>query len=141
AVAPNTATDDVPFEGTRRAVMRTARAVVRLARQKGIVVPGADSLQDCQTRRNARCLSEALESWPELFGNQVGGQLAVHGEERRAVFGVLPEHARTLRHIVETVAQLRLDKGALLLDHDNLVQPSGKAPYDVRIKRIDHPQA
>src|SRR5262249_15624576 len=60
AMAPNTATADGPFQGTCRAVMRTTRTVVGLARRKRIVVPGAYGLQDRQASRNAWCLPQAL---------------------------------------------------------------------------------
>src|SRR5262249_1980632 len=152
AMAPNTATDDVPFQGACRAVMRTAGAVVGLTRQKRLVVPRAYGLQDLQASRNTWCLArlpgrrakpfpQALQAWTEPFDNQVSVQLAVHGEERLTRVGILAEHAWALRHIVETVAQLRLNEGTLLLDHDNLFQPSSKAPYNLRIERINQPEA
>ena len=59
-VAANTATDDVPFQGTRRAVMRTTRTVVGLARQKRIVVSGAYGLQDCEASRHAWRVPQVL---------------------------------------------------------------------------------
>src|SRR5262249_39599862 len=57
AMAPNTTTDDVPFQGACRAVMRTAGAVVGLARQKRLIVPRAYGLQDRQASRNTWCLA------------------------------------------------------------------------------------
>src|SRR5262245_25485892 len=140
-MAADAPTDDLPCQRPRRAVVRTAGAVVGLAHHKRIVVASAYGLQDRQARRNAWCLPEALQPWPEPFNDHVSITFSMHRKKGRVMLVVLTQHTRMLRHIVEAVTQLRPHKRALFLNHNNLFQTRGKAPHHLSIKGIDDPQA
>jgi hypothetical protein len=99
-----------------------------------------NGLQDRQARRNAWCLPEALQAWPEPFNDHVSITFSMHGEKGRVMLVVLTQHTRMLCHIVEAVTQLCLYKRALFLNHNDLFQTGGKAPHHLGIKRIDDPQ-
>ena len=56
-------------------------------------------------------------------------QLAFARQQRRAALVALADHGRTIPgvHIIENAHQLVFDKAALLLDHQHILQPFGKA--------------
>ena len=140
AVAADTSTDYLAFQRSCRAIVRTTGTVIRLTRQKRIVVTGADGLQDRQARRYAWCLTETLQPWPEPFDDHISVKLAMHGEKGRLMLVILAQDTRTLCHVVETVTQLRLYEGTFFLNHDDLFQTCGKAPYHLGIQRVDDAQ-
>src|SRR5687768_7644914 len=107
-VATDATTDDLAWQRPRRAIVRTAGAIVGLAYHKRIVAASADDLQDLQACRDARCLSEALQPWSEPLDDHVSIKLPVHGEKGRLMLVVLTQYTRTLWHVVEAVTQLRL---------------------------------
>ena len=64
----------------------------------------------------------------------------VGGKKRRAALVALAHDPGSVRHAVEGVLQVRLDERALLLGHQDLVEPAGEVPHDAGLERPDHPQ-
>ena len=64
--------------------------------------------------------------------DEVGVELAVRRHEGLARLVALAHDAGTVRELVERLAEEQLDEAALLLDDEQLLEPAGEVPDDVR---------
>ena len=140
AVAANAAAGDLAVQHAGRAAVRTAGAVVGLARHEGVVLAPADGFQHRQPRVDARRRAQPPQARSDTFGDDVGVQFAVHGKEGLARFGGLAQQPRRRAHAVQAVADLAFQEVALFLDHNHFFQAARKAPDAVAGQRVDHPQ-
>ena len=62
----------------------------------------------------------------------------MHGDEGAIMFVTLADHTGTLRQLVEGITDEELDKGPLLLNHNNLFEPVGKLLHNLRLEGEDH---
>ena len=117
-----------------RGVVRAARAEIRRALQ----FCGADAFRRpverfelCQTLLQRRA-AMAKPAQPRDDGRRHHGrrQLAFAGQQRRAALVALADHRRPLRRIdiIENAQELVLDKAALLLDDQHILQTFGERP-------------
>ena len=133
-----------------RAVVRATGAVVRrahgavAARSQGLFLGGEEG----QARLDAVAGVDRREALGDHPGDHRRGQLGEVRQQRVALFVELADHPRTLadRPVVELPGELVLDDAALLLDHQNLVQPLGELVHRDRFQRpahadLEHPQA
>ena len=130
--------------------MRAAGAVVRgahgavAARGQGLFLGG----QEGQAGLDAVAGVDRREALGDHPGDHRRGQLGEVRQQRVALLVELADHPRTLADgpVVELPGELVLDDAALLLDHQNLVQPLGELVHRDRLQRpahadLEHPQA
>ena len=122
----------------RRAVVRAARAEVGLTGERDRLGPLPQRLQQRDPRRDRAEGDALLQTRRHELGDAVGVELAVGGHQRPALFVQLAHDARPLAIVVEHVADEELAERALLLDHEDLLEPPRELAHDPRLHREEH---
>ncbi len=124
-----------PVRHLRRGIVRAARAEVRRARQQrdgdafatAALLPGVDRLH----------LAVRGQPVGQTPGDPVRVELAELGEQGPAIRPFLAVHRGSIGAAVEDFLDRRFEERALLLHHDDLRQPGGEVPDELRIERVD----
>ncbi len=121
--------------------------VVRAARAEEGGAPGGEQRQRRRARDDGEPLrhllaevGQAPAAQPEGdgLGGQVGVDGAVPGDEPRAVLVELAQHAGGVGGPVQDVLDRGLQQRGLLLHDEDLRQPPGEGPDDLRVQRPEH---
>ena len=119
--------------------MRASGAEVGLARQRERCGPLAERLEERDPGRDRGEGNPALEAGRDDLGDAVGVELRVGGDERPPVEVVLAGDAGALGLVVEDVADEELAEGALLFDHEQLLEAPRELAHDAGLHREEHP--
>ena len=80
---------------------------------------------------------ELQDALGERERHLIARERAVRGEQRRAALVALAHDLRRVRPAVQQLLELGLDQGALLLDHDDLLEAGGERAHALGLERPD----
>ncbi len=141
-VAADPGPHERPLGRLDRGVVRAARAEERRAlghRQLGAA--GGDLVEPAQVGLDGVELqAAAAQVARDRAGDQVGVHVELHRHQDVALLVALADDPRRVRRAVERLLELGLDEGALLLDHEDLVEPPAELAHRALLERPDHAQ-
>src|SRR2546425_12653162 len=139
AVAADPGARDRALRQDRRAVVRAARAEVRLARQRERRRALAERPEEGDPRGDGLARDPPLEPRRPDHGGPIPVETGVGGHERAALEVGFAEDARALGLVVEDVAGEELAERPLLLDDEQLPEPPREVTDRRRFHREEHP--
>ena len=146
-VAPHAGAHERALGSLRRAVVGAAAAPVRRSGHLCFAGPGGglDQPQAGLHRHRQGAHLAAQHSGAEPVGDDdrdpVGAQLTVGGHQPAAALVGLAHHPGSTGPAVEDVPDEEFDEGPLLVQDQDLVEPSGEAAHDLGLERPHHAQA
>ena len=123
-----------------RPVVRAPRAEEGRAGQGERDRPLPRRLDDRDARPDRVESDPALETTGDHPGHDVGVELPVRRNQDLAGVVALAHDPRAVRQLVERLAEEQLEEAALLLDHEQLLEPAGELPDDPPLQRVEHPE-
>ena len=138
-VAADPGARDAAIRHAGRGVVGTAGAEIRRAQDRagelllGVVAPA--QLRKMGHHRIARI--EPEDALRQRESHLIARERAMRGKQGCALLVVLADDHRRVRLPVQQLFQLRLDQGALLLDHDDLLEAGREAPHAFALERPD----
>jgi hypothetical protein len=102
-------------------------------RRLGVVAPA----QLRKVRRHVVVWIECENALGERERHLIARERAVRWEQRSAVLVALAYDHRRVRPTVQQLLELGLDEGALLLDHDDLLEAAGECEHALALERPD----
>ncbi len=120
------------------AVVRAARAEEGGAGQGQRLRPALELVEVLDARLHRVDLDPASEAPGDRPRDGIGVELADRRQQRPVLLVELAHHLRPVGHAVEDVLAEHLEEGALLLDHEDLLQAAPELAHDARLHREQH---
>ena len=138
-VAADAGLGDAALGHPGRGVVRAAGAEIGRAQQRRgrPVFQLCLCLESLELRRDLVVAVEPEDALGQHFRDLVARERAVRGEQRPVLLVALADDHRRVRPAVEQLLELPLDQPALLLDHDDLLEPVGERQQRLPLERPD----